>query len=215
MPIVEHDRLNETRSLLRNWSSQFLMRSYDATPEDYLEIADEDLKAEFLDGELIVHSPATLRHEDVAGFLFLVLRDHVSRNKLGHVWGSNAVVQLGPNRYFSPDVSYLSLGHDARIQNERVVGPVDLAVEVLSKSTRRYDRGDKLAAYMDGRVPEIWLVDPDEGRWDVHALRGDSYERASLSTGPWTSAAIPTLTVDASWFWRKPLPSLDECRINS
>lgn len=212
MPVVEHDQLEEMRTLLRNWGSSFLLRSYDAAVDDYLAITDEDLKVEYLDGELIVHSPATLTHEGVGTFLIILLGDFVGRHKLGQVWGPNAVMQLGPKRYFSPDLSYLSNAHRSRIQNERVVGPMDLAVEILSKSTRRYDRGDKLTAYQEGGVPEIWLVDPDEQRFEAYVRRGAAYERSELTAGRWSPPMLPGVSLDVAWLWRAELPSLDECR---
>ncbi|HET9225920.1 MAG TPA: Uma2 family endonuclease, partial [Thermoanaerobaculia bacterium] len=39
-------------------------------------------------------------------------------------------------------------------------GVPDLVVEILSPTTRTYDRKTKLAAYRDAGVPEFWLVDP-------------------------------------------------------
>jgi Uma2 family endonuclease len=39
-------------------------------------------------------------------------------------------------------------------------GVPDLVVEILSPSSRVYDRKIKLAAYRDAGVPELWLVDP-------------------------------------------------------
>lgn len=209
---LEEHELRETRATLRNTSQSFVIRTYDATVEDFFAITDEDLKCEYVDGELIVHSPATLRHEDVAGFLLMLVRDHVSRGSLGYVWGGNAVVQLNDSRCFSPDISYLKRSNAARIQNERVVGPVDLAVEVLSKSTRKYDRGEKLQAYQQGRIPEIWLVDPDETRFEAFTLHGETYQKTELRAGDWKSTVPPGLRLDVSWLWRKELPSLDECR---
>lgn len=211
MPVVENDEIQKTRELLRQFSSPILLRAYEATPEDYEAIGDEDFKCEYLDGVLIVHSPATLEHEDEAGFVYIFLRDFASRHRLGRVFGANAVMQLG-HRRFSPDISYLSVANENRVSGGRVNGPMDLVVEVLSSSTRSYDRGEKLAAYQAGRVPEIWLIDEQNRRFEAHVLRGDSYERAELSTGVWASPTVAGLKLDVSWLWRRPLPTLDECR---
>jgi Uma2 family endonuclease len=42
-----------------------------------------------------------------------------------------------------------------------------LAVEVLSPSTRVYDRDFKQRAYLDLGVEEVWLVDPEKGIVEV------------------------------------------------
>lgn len=214
------------RELLKQWPFPSLLRSYGATVDDYFSIADEDLKCEYVDGELIVHSPATATHEALVMFIGMLLRVHAGRHGGGTVFGSNVVMQLSAERYFCPDLSFLSRANESRIRDERVVGPMDLVVEVLSKSTRRYDRGDKLAAYQEGRVPEIWLVDPDEQRFEAYVLGGDAYERQELSTGRYMhrleagaaltgETPVPHMTgfsIDVAWLWRRPLPTLDECR---
>jgi Uma2 family endonuclease len=202
------------REELRALQPPFLLRHYDATPEDYEQITDEDLKCEFIDGELIVHSPASFQHEDMASFVNAVLRSHVGHHVAGFVLGSNAVMQLGQRR-FSPDVSVLLAEHADRIANKRVIGPLDLAVEILSTSTRKYDYETKLPLYREGRVREIWLIDPEKRQFEVHARKGDAYASQVLASGRWTSVAIPGLTIDVDWFWRDPLPSVLECRTDA
>jgi Uma2 family endonuclease len=53
---------------------------------------------------------------------------------------------------------------DARIENLP-----DLAVEVRSPSTWRYDVGKKKATYERGGLPELWLV--DTAAWTVLVFR--------------------------------------------
>lgn len=210
MPLVQDNLIVEARAALRNLGRTFLLRTYEATPEDYERIDDEDFKCEYVDGVLIVHSPASIEHEDVAGFLLMLLRDHASRTRLGRVLGSNAVMQIGEQR-FSPDVSFLAVRHESRIRDGRVFGPMDLAVEVLSVSTRSYDRGEKLAAYRAGGVPEIWMVDPEQRVFEAHVLSGDAYNVRTLQQGSFESQALSGFTLRVDWLWQRPLPSLAEC----
>jgi Uma2 family endonuclease len=67
----------------------------------------------------------------------------------------------------------------------------DWICEVLSKSTEKIDRDDKLPLYAEHGVRHVWLVDPiaqtlevhtlgDEGRWrEVRHYRGDERVRAA------------------------------------
>ncbi len=48
------DRYSELREVLRALQPPFLLHHLGATPDDYEAITDEDLKCEYLDGELIV-----------------------------------------------------------------------------------------------------------------------------------------------------------------
>lgn len=212
MIATEELDVDELHRAFRGATKPFLFRMYDATEENYEEIDNEDCKCEFLDGVLIVHSPATFDHENVTGFLFMLLRDHASRHRLGEVVGSNAVMQLGQRR-FSPDISFLAAAHESRIRGGRVIGPMDLVVEVLSPSTRDYDRGEKLRAYREGLVPEIWLIDPDAKTFESHRLTGTAYTSTVLQNGKYASPTVAGLTVLVDWLWQRPLPSLMDCRL--
>jgi Uma2 family endonuclease len=210
MAITRPDRYHATREVLRALEPPFLLRHYDASPEDYEAIADEDLKCEYLDGELIVHAPASIEHEDLTAFLLSLLREFVTARGVGRAFGSNAVMQLGAKR-LSPDVSVLLTQNRERQREGRVYGPMDLVVEVISRSTRTYDFQTKLPVYREARVPEIWLVDAERRQFEAHALQGEDYRSRVLGTGPWPSVALAGLVVEVDWFWRDPRPSVGAC----
>jgi Uma2 family endonuclease len=143
--------------------------------------------------------------------LDFLLSGFVAHGNFGEVFVSNAVVQIGQRRFF-PDLSYLATAHFGRMQGGRVMGPVDLAVEVLSDSTRYYDRGEKRQAYREGRVPEIWLIDPDCRQFEADCLvEMERYSTEVLSQGRWTSRVLPGFWIDVAWFWAEALPN----RLNS
>jgi Uma2 family endonuclease len=210
MAITQPDRYEAAREILRALEPPFLLRHYDATPDDYEAITDEDLKCEYLDGELIVHSPAPTEHENLTAFLLSLLWEFVTSRGIGRAFGSNAVMQLGVKR-LSPDVSVLLTQNRQREQGGRVHGPMDLVVEVISRSTRTYDLQTKLPLYREARVPEIWLVDAERRQFEVHALHGEDYASRVLGTGHWPSVPLAGLVVDVDWLWRDPRPSVGEC----
>ena len=55
------------------------------TYEEFLEWADEDTWAEWVDGEVIILSPASDPHQDLLGFLSSLLRHFVEAHELGRV----------------------------------------------------------------------------------------------------------------------------------
>ncbi|MGH7226726.1 MAG: Uma2 family endonuclease, partial [Gemmataceae bacterium] len=59
----------EVKFGLRTVEVPYMIRLYDITDEMFDEMVDEDTKAELIDGVMIVHSPASLLHDDVGGFL--------------------------------------------------------------------------------------------------------------------------------------------------
>ena len=58
-----------------------------------------------------------------------------------------------------PDVVFIATDR-LSICKERIWGPPDLVVEVLSMGTARHDRTMKLSWYQRYGVRECWLVDP-------------------------------------------------------
>lgn len=202
--------IRELREDLQHLSPPYLLRKYEATIEDYEELAHEDLRCEYLDGVLIVHSPASVQHEERLIFLATLLNTVVAGRRLGRMYASNAVMQLGERR-FCPDLSYLAAEHTGRIRGARVVGPMDLVVEMVSTSTREYDLGEKRNAYHQGRIPEIWFIDADHKQVQVDMLEGEVYLTNTFTNGRFASRILPGISIEVDWFWTEPLPNPLEC----
>jgi Uma2 family endonuclease len=62
-----------------------------------------------------------------------------------------------------PDVQVFRSGNEPAADQEQglVRGHADLVVEIVSPSSRRYDRVKKLNWYAQLGVPEVWIVDPE------------------------------------------------------
>lgn len=118
------------------------------TVDDYYRVPD-DGRIELLDGVIVVSPSPSRIHQRAALSLAVVLRDHCPRG-LEVVIGPYDV-RIRPGKMFEPDVVVL------RTADEEAV----LAVEVLSKYGRGYDRQIKRRGYQERGVPSYWIVDPD------------------------------------------------------
>ncbi|MDM8006930.1 MAG: Uma2 family endonuclease [Phycisphaerae bacterium] len=210
MLTLDAKHIRELREDLQHLSPPYLLRKYEATIEDYEELAHEDLRCEYVDGVLIVHSSASVQHEQRLMFLGTLLNAFASNRSLGVLQGSNAVMQLGERR-FCPDMSFLAAEHTDRIRGTRVVGPMDLVVEMVSTSTREYDLGEKRAAYHQRRIPEIWFIDADHKQVQVDMLEGEVYLTNTFTNGRFASRILPGISIEVDWFWTEPLPNPLEC----
>src|SRR4051794_2546143 len=85
----------------------YTLRLYDVTERMFDELVDEDTKAELIDGVMIVHSPASPRHEDVTGFLRMLLRGYAEDRGLGKVLGPDALIRPAKGRRFAPDIFFV------------------------------------------------------------------------------------------------------------
>jgi Uma2 family endonuclease len=119
-----------------------------------------DVKAEFINGEIIVHSPATVQHNLVRKRLVVLLDTHISIRRLGVLLDEKALIALTRNDY-EPDINFFSQEKASQLAPQQVVLPApDFIVEVLSSSTEHRDRGVKFRDYAAHDVMEYWLVDP-------------------------------------------------------
>src|SRR5262249_21158491 len=77
--------------------------------------------------------------------------------------------------------------------------PPDLAVEVLSRSTERRDRGRKMELLAKSEVPEDWIVDPALNTLEIYVLTNGRYELAEACGGDTRvqSPTLPALTFDS------------------
>jgi len=135
-------------------------REQDARQRFYDGIEDGQ-KTEFINGEIIVHSPDKLKHVEVRKRLTNLLNNYVSTHDLGLVGDEKLLVTLTRNDYM-PDVVFYLKERAAEFRPDQWQFPApDFAAEVLSTSTRRRDRGIKFEDYAAHGVREYWLLDPD------------------------------------------------------
>jgi Uma2 family endonuclease len=130
--------------------------------DEFLRLPDtDDLRsAELVEGELIVDPPRA-RHQLVAGeIIYALMKWSRSGEGRGTVW-FNLGVQLDERNVYQPDVLWYPSGAEPDL-DARPPSPLpQLAVEVRSPSTWRYDIGAKKAAYEREGLLELWLVDTD------------------------------------------------------
>jgi Uma2 family endonuclease len=184
----------------------------DVTEEQFDELVDEGTKAELIDGVMIVHSPASPRHNIIAGFLRTLMNCYAEEKGLGKVFGPDDLIHLATCRKFAPDAFFLDAGDVPRpLPEKEFEGTPGLIIEVLSPSNRDYDLEDKRPAYREARVREIWLVDPDAQQVIVDRRRGKRYTTTKASTSRIKSTVVPGFWVEATWLWTEPLPNVMPC----
>ncbi|MBY0523298.1 MAG: Uma2 family endonuclease [Gemmataceae bacterium] len=180
--------------------------------QQFAELTDEDTKAELFDGFMIVHSPATLRHDNIVTFLGGLMSFYANAKDLGEVLAaSNAIAHLASGRKFAADAFFL---RDDRVpvpMPKEFKGAPDLVLEVLSPTTRDYDLEDKRPAYQEAGVGEIWFVDPDTKQVIVDRRRRRRYSADVVTTGKVSSTVIDGFWIDAAWLWAARLPNRMTC----
>lgn len=151
--------------------------------ERFYEEITEDDKWEFINGETIMHSPATNAHAVVIKYLSRLLSTYADVHGLGTVLTEHVLVGLTRNDY-EPDICFFRQEIATAFTPNQMRHPApDLAVEILSPSTARNDRGIKKGDYAAHGVAEYWIVDPVAQTVEPFTLRGDDYEPAGTLQG--------------------------------
>lgn len=133
------------------------------TWEQFLELPDEPeyKHAELIDGQVIMNPPTWTHQWVVTRVVVAILRWIDSGPGRGAVT-MDPPVQITSRRGYLPDVAwYREERCVAAGRSNRPDGPPDLAIEVLSPSTRTFDLVRKRADYARVGVGELWLIDPD------------------------------------------------------
>jgi len=178
------------------------------TVDEFLAWGDEDTWAEWRDGEIIMMTPASLRHQDLVGFLATLLRFFVQERRMGRVVEAPFAMRLQKS-VREPDVMVVTQEHLERLGPTYLDGAADLVIEVISPESVGRDRGEKFYEYEEAGVREYWLIDPQREVLEVYAREGDRFKLAFMDhTGRYESRVLPGFWVEAEWFWQEPLPSL-------
>ncbi|MDX9989808.1 Uma2 family endonuclease [Thiothrix unzii] len=144
--------------------------------EDYLLLeAQSDVKHEFLAGQAYAMAGGTFNHARVAGNLFASLRQ-LLRGKPCQPMNSDMRVHTPSGLDTYPDVSVYCGQPDLNDKQTTLLNPV-LLVEVLSPSTREYDRSSKFAHYRSiPSLQDYLLIDPEAVAVEhFHRLKRDEW----------------------------------------
>ncbi|MGQ9734911.1 MAG: Uma2 family endonuclease [Candidatus Bipolaricaulia bacterium] len=174
-----------------------------------MEICDEDLKAELIRGVLVVSTLASVRHEQLQGFLLALLRTYVEVHNLGMVLGSRTPMRL-KDEYFEPDILFVAQNRLERLGEVFLDGPADLVVEIVSPGLRALDRVIKRQAHEKHGVREYWLIDPERQSATSYLLEKNRFAELPLEEGVYRSQALPGFWLRVAWLWQEPLPAVLE-----
>ncbi|MGE5558820.1 MAG: Uma2 family endonuclease [Bacillota bacterium] len=147
------------------------------TYQDYLKLPEEPgYRFEVLEGMLVKEPSPNVPHQRISRRLLRLLEDYFRKaNPDGEVFYAPLDVTFHDITVVQPDILYIS-GEERKIVKEtRIDGPPTLVVEIMSPSSGRRDRLQKMRIYQKAQVQHYWLVNPDEKTLECFALRGGVY----------------------------------------
>ena len=114
---------------------------------------------EYIRGELVPMSPATMIHGEISISLIRYLDQHVYKHQLRRLYTAETTFQLD-DRVVKPDVAFVSTDRLPENREKGAPIPPDLAVEVVSPTDKHYDVTEKALAYLKAGTRLVWVIEP-------------------------------------------------------
>ena len=145
------------------------------SPDEYLAVERAALdKHEYYQGEVFAMSGASLKHNVIFSNLFGELA-HKLKGKSCKPYGSDLRIHIPKNSLYTyPDISIIC--GDAALTDKEFDTAINpsVIIELLSKSTRNYDKGEKFTLYRDiDSLKEYVLVDTEKIYVEKHIRNED------------------------------------------
>jgi Uma2 family endonuclease len=157
------------------------------------QLPDDNLKYEILDGILLVSPSPIPVHQRAVGRLYRIFDDACPDDHEVFV----APLDWRPDDRTSLEPDLLVVAKD-RIGEKNIQENPTIVVEVLSSSSRRYDRLLKFGRYAEAGIPQYWITDPDRPSVEVYDLDDQRAYRLTASAegdAPVTIASPLAVTV--------------------
>lgn len=178
------------------------------TYEDYLKLPEAPgCRFEILEGILVKEPSPSLHHQRISRELGRQLMAFFDQyDPAGEIFFAPLDVTLSDSNVLQPDMIFVSSARKGIMHKERIDGPCDLVVEIMSPASRRKDRLQKLEIYRKAGIPHYWLVDPEENTLEAFLLSNGDY--ALVATGGpgdnFTNSQFPGLVLDLERVFRWP-----------
>jgi Uma2 family endonuclease len=169
-------------------------------------------RAEIVHGTLYVMSRPAPRHASAASMLGVELGGPFQRGRGGPGgWWilDEPELQLVPKEPVVPDLAGWRVERMPQLPDTAyfTLAP-DWVCEVLSRSTEKLDRDEKLPYYAERGVRHVWLLDPIDKRLEVHVLDDKTRRwrevRAYQGDAMIRAAPFDTIELDLGALWSPP-----------
>jgi Uma2 family endonuclease len=169
----------------------------------------ERVRAEWVEGEVILMSPVSYDHTNILEWLMWLLKLYTTKHQLGEVHGPEYMNRLKGRRRL-PDIFFVAKGRERLFTKTYLSGPADLIVEVVSPDSQSRDWRDKYLEYESNGVREYWIVDPLSEAAEFYELTDGKYVAIRPKKEVIRSVVLDGFWLQIDWLWQKPLPDLIE-----
>jgi len=172
--------------------------------EDYIASPQSEQKSDLIEGVFVMASPASRVHEVLLTFLVGVFGVYISHRQLGELTGPNAAYRLNEQNVYQPDLAFVFADRLDQAGEVFFDGAPDLAVEIVSPSSRQYDYVEKLVNYGRFGVQEYWLIDPILRSVSLYGNVSGQLVAIPAQDGVLRSRLLPGFWLRIAWIFPPP-----------
>lgn len=168
------------------------------SPEEYLALEIEsEVRSEFRDGEIVEITGGTPEHNEITRMLVFLLTMALRRQPYSIFITDQRLWIPDMKRYTYPDVMVMPRPPELQPGRRDTVMNPTLIAEVLSDSTKGYDRGDKFAAYRTiSTFTEYLLVDQYQARVEQYVRQAENQWLLTVYEGLEVKVNLESVSVE-------------------
>ena len=171
------------------------------TVKEFFEMAlEEGYFYELINGNIVKKQAPAPAHQRASMRISRIMSNFIFDKQLGELFAAPIDVFFDPTNNTQPDILFVKKERDFIITRNGIEGAPDLIVEILSPSTFKLDRTDKMELYLYFGVPEYWIVDPKNQSIEVYVLEANRYKMAffAIENGLVQSKILESLSLEVS-----------------
>jgi Uma2 family endonuclease len=142
------------------------------TADDLLQLPDDGLRHELVQGELTTMPPSGSEHGYGTIWIGQAIFTYIFDHDLGFPFGAEAgfIIVRNPDTVRAPDFAFLRKDRvpDGRLPKGYFPGAPDLAVEVLAPHDRAEEVEDKVQEWLAAGTQQVWVINLRRRTLTVH-----------------------------------------------
>ena len=159
-------------------------------------------------------SPDSIQQDQIGGFLHSLLKGYIDITGAGKIFGSRFAFKLSEYNAPEPDLAFVSKERLHLVHETGMTGAPDIAVEIVSKESKKRDYYTKRGLYETAGVLEYWIIDPLQKTALFYRLDRGTYKGVRLKKGSiFCSRVLKGFELDVRWLWQDPLPKIGETMV--
>jgi Uma2 family endonuclease len=168
------------------------------TRHEYVLIPEGAPNHQLIEGDLVVSPSPSSFHQDILINLVTIFRSYLREHPIGKIYVAPLDTYLSDINVFQPDLLFVRKENLPIVEEHGIEGAPDLAIEILSKTTAKYDLGIKRSIYARTGVEELWIIDPAKRTLALYRLAENPETPVATyrAKQKFTSEMFPGLTIE-------------------